>query len=101
MLVVAAHSHMHVMEKQEMEGIKTCWEKAGEALLSHWYQDLRGSTSEQEPAGGAEAVGLNAGACSRPVKATADLVVGQPPGTPKKEKFHRNFQSLRTPRFLC
>lgn len=54
--MVAALSHMHVivllnlLEKQEMEGVKTCWEKAGEGLLSHWYQDLRGSTPEQEPA---------------------------------------------------
>lgn len=42
------HSHMHVivvlnlLEKQDMEGVKMCWEKAGEALLSH--RDLRDST---------------------------------------------------------
>lgn len=55
-LVVAAGSHtpvvvvLNLLERQEMEGVKTCWEKAGEALLSHWYRNRPGSTSEQEPA---------------------------------------------------
>lgn len=55
-LMVAAPSHMHVivvfnlLEKQEMEGVKMCQNRRGEALLSHWSQDLGGSTSEQEPA---------------------------------------------------